>query len=326
MTDCGVSKAVLFGMPCCKKWCKNEPQRPLYYQDDNGECYFYSFADQMVADAWLALDNKSRQRFAPCIASFNPTDKHAIDHIKRMYNKYPNLWRGIGEVMCRHDDLSALLQEFEAPVVNHPAMDAVYEFCIEKDLPVLVHHNSDRVADDAADGTSNWQYTHEVEEVLQKYPKLKFIWVHAGVSRRVHEPDHYREIDRLLKKYKNLKIDISWVVWEDVICDENGEPKPEWIKVIERHNTRVFLGSDQVGQFISIDGKNIYKKEILKYYKLLNKLSKEAAENVAFRNAERQYFDNWKPPLDIQQVKPIYPCEYLHHKSGYFLQKGDQKF
>ena len=116
------------------------------------------------------------------------------------------------------------------------------------------------------------------------------------------------------------------MIWEDVICDDNGQPKPEWIKVIEKHNQRVFLGSDQVGQFITIDGKNIYKKEILKYYKLLQKLSKEAAENVAFRNAEREYFDNWKCPIDEPQNKPVYPCEYLHHQSGYFLQKGDEKF
>ena len=28
------------------------------------------------------------------------------------------------------------------------------------------------------------RYVYEVEEVLKKYPKLKFVWVHAGVSRR----------------------------------------------------------------------------------------------------------------------------------------------
>ena len=42
MDGCGVEKAVLIGMPCCKKWSKDEPERPLYYQDDNGQCYFYS--------------------------------------------------------------------------------------------------------------------------------------------------------------------------------------------------------------------------------------------------------------------------------------------
>ncbi|KAH8094276.1 amidohydrolase [Aureococcus anophagefferens] len=36
MDGCGCDKAVLIGMPCCKKWSKDEPEA-LYYQDDNGQ-------------------------------------------------------------------------------------------------------------------------------------------------------------------------------------------------------------------------------------------------------------------------------------------------
>ena len=36
MDGCDVKKAVVFGMPCCKKWCFYRPEQPLYYQDDNG--------------------------------------------------------------------------------------------------------------------------------------------------------------------------------------------------------------------------------------------------------------------------------------------------
>ena len=58
MDGCGVRRAVVFGMPCCKKWCFYRPHQPLYYQDDNGPCYVYAYADQMVADAWLALHDE----------------------------------------------------------------------------------------------------------------------------------------------------------------------------------------------------------------------------------------------------------------------------
>merc|ERR1719203_1593549 len=105
MDGCGVEKAVLIGMPCCKKWSKDEPERPLYYQDDNGQCYFYAYSDQMVADAWLALPDEKRCRFAPIMSGFNPTDINSLDHVQRLWDKYPGLWRGLGEVMCRHDDL-----------------------------------------------------------------------------------------------------------------------------------------------------------------------------------------------------------------------------
>ena len=74
MDGCDCKKAVVFGMPCCKKWCFYRPEQPLYYQDDNGPCYVYAYADQMVADAWLALVDEERSRLAPCFASFDPTD------------------------------------------------------------------------------------------------------------------------------------------------------------------------------------------------------------------------------------------------------------
>ena len=87
-----VEHALVFGMPCCKKWMfYREDQKPLYYQDDNGPCYVYAYADQMVADAWLALEDKDRARFAPAFASFDPTDLAAIAHVKRLYYKYREL-------------------------------------------------------------------------------------------------------------------------------------------------------------------------------------------------------------------------------------------
>ena len=42
MDGIGVDKAVLLGMPCCKKWSCDEPEKPLYYLDDNGCCYVYA--------------------------------------------------------------------------------------------------------------------------------------------------------------------------------------------------------------------------------------------------------------------------------------------
>ena len=168
MDGCDVAKAVVFGMPCCKKWCFYRPEQPLYYQDDNGPCYVYAYADQMVADAWLALDDERRARFAPCFASFDPTDLAALSHVKRMYWKYPKMWRGIGEVMCRHDDLTNMLLGKEVPRVNHPALDFIYEFAIQVDLPILVHHNSDRVGDNDDD----WEYVHEVRRARTTRPLL----------------------------------------------------------------------------------------------------------------------------------------------------------
>ncbi len=324
MDGCGVGKAVWFGMPCCKKWAMSEPEQPLYYLDDNGACYCYAYGDQMIADAWLALGPAERRRCAPMYSSFNPVDLNGIAHVRRMYQKYPQMWRGLGEVMCRHDDLTSMLEDKETPACNHPGLKAVYQWACEVNLPVLVHHNADRIAERIDDG--EWEYLNEVCEVLEMFPKLKFTWVHCGVSRRCAEETHYQMCDDMCDKYPGLKFDISWVVWEDVICKPDGSVKPEWMKVFAKHSTRFMIGSDQVGQFIGPNGENWLKPEIVKYYKLLDNLPKEAADNIAWRNAENEYFKDWNPPSDGRYAKldPTYDCECLYNYQGMFVKTGEK--
>ena len=57
--------------------------------------------------------------------------------------------------------------------------------------------------------------------------------------------------------YPNIYVDISWVVWEDVICDEKGEVKEGWVKCIQKHHTKFFIGSDNVAQFFPINDTSI---------------------------------------------------------------------
>jgi len=323
MDGCACKKALVFGMPCCKKWMFYRPEKPLYYQDDNAPCYVYAYADQMVADAWLALPDHERARLAPCFASFDPTDLAAVDHVSRLYNKYPKMWRGIGEVMCRHDDLTMMLLDKEIPRVNHPGLYPIYEFAIAKDLAVQVHHNSDRVGDNDND----WEYVYEVEEVLKKYPTLKFVWVHAGVSRRCSEPDHHKMIERMCTDYPNLMVDISWVVWEDVICDAEGVVKPGWVDCIQKHHTKFFIGSDNVAQYFPIRDTsiNLLAANITKYYQLFDKLTPEAGQNVAYGNAQRLYFDNWDVPKGsggeqrYTRMPSYYDTECLDPAAGKFV-------
>jgi hypothetical protein len=64
----------------------------------------------------------------------------------------------------------------------------------------------------------------------------------------VPEVTHAMLLAKMLHHYSNLHFDISWVVWEAIICDENG-PKEEWVKLIQKYSKRVSIGSDQVANF-----------------------------------------------------------------------------
>jgi len=270
MDRAGVDHAMLNGMPVVKKWDAADPRRPLYYLDDDSRAYWYSATDVLLARELERLPAAQRARLHPFICGFNATDRNAIDHVQRMYEWYPGLWEGIGEVFTRHDDLTALTYGEQARA-DHVALDAVYEFAAEHDLPVSIHSNVSSV----------WirepLYLPELERAVQRHPATRFIWAHAGVSRRVEVPTLVDELRRLLAAYPNLYVDLSWVVLPQCIAPD-GKIAPEWVALIEQFPARFMIGTDKIGHF------GDYVDSIGAYYVLLDALRPATARGVARDN------------------------------------------
>lgn len=270
MDNAGVDHAMISGMPLVKKWHADEPRRPGYYLEDDSRTYWYSATDVLVAHAIELLPEDQRRRFHPSISGFNGTDRNAVDHIRRMLELYPDFWEGIGEVMTRHDDLTALTYG-ETARADHVALDAVYELAAEQDLPVYVHSNIGSV----------WLrepiYLDEMENALKRHRRTRFIWCHAGISRRIEIPTETKEIRRLLSTYEQLWIDLSWVVLGDYIAPD-GKPAPDWIELVEEFPDRFMIGSDTVGRFTGLAA------TIQEYYVFLEALSPETRAKVAHDN------------------------------------------
>ena len=266
----GVTDAMLTGMPLVKKWEPLDPRKPLYYLEDDSRAYWYSATDVLVARAVQSLPAASQARFHPFITGFNGTDMNAVDHIERMMEWYPGLWQGIGEVMARHDDLTALTYG-ETSRANGAPLGRVYDFAADHDLPVSIHSNIGSV----------WLrdpiYLREIEGGVKSHPRTRFIWCHAGISRRIVIPTLVPELRRMLKTYDNLWIDISWVVFDDIIAPK-GQVDPTWVALIEEFPSRFMIGSDKVGHFAD------YSSEIVKYDRLLDQLQPATAKRVAHDN------------------------------------------
>lgn len=270
MDRTGVERAAISGMPVVKKWNAADPRRPLYYLEDDAPAYWYSATDVLVARAVESLSEDDRARFHPFICGFNGTDMNAVDHIKRMIEWYPGLWHGIGEVMGRHDDLTALTYG-ETARADHPALDIVYDFAAENDLPVLVHQNISSVR------IREPLYLHEMENAVRDHPKTRFIWAHCGISRRIEVPTLTQEIRRMLRTYPNLWADLSWVVFEEYICPD-GVPSPDWVAMLNEFPDRFIIGSDKVAKFDNLED------EIWKYNVLLDALEPATASKIAHEN------------------------------------------
>lgn len=236
MDEARVERAVIFGMPVTKEWAEWEPQGPDYYLADNARLYPYSLTDALVAERYLALSAEERARFIPLLCGFNPVDKYALKHVQRLIKLYPGVFRGIGELLLRHDDLTNLLYG-QPPRANHPALHGVYALAGERGLPVLVHQ------DITAIGREVPLYEGELIGALAEHPETTFVWAHLGFSRRVRLPDHAAYVAGLLERFPNLYGDLSWLVFDTLVCP-GGVPDDAWLALTERYSDRLCLGSD----------------------------------------------------------------------------------
>ncbi|MBE3073099.1 MAG: amidohydrolase, partial [Acidobacteria bacterium] len=276
MDRAGVAGAVVFGLPVTKLWAEYDRDEPDYYLANDARCYYYGYTDVIVAEMVRALPAPGRERLFPLLCGFNPTDTLGIRHVERLFARYPDVWCGIGELLLRHDDLTALTYG-DAARANHRALWPVYAFAGDHDLPVLIHHNV----------TSVTRHTHpiylwEFEEVVRDFPRTRFILAHCGMSRRVEVPFYYQMIERLLDQYPNVSVDYSWIIFDVAVCPQ-GRPSEPWLALTEKHHTRITLGSDLVTRFERLG------PELFRYDAFLDQLGEEARENVCWRNAERIY-------------------------------------
>ena len=276
MDQCHVPEAVIFGMGVTKLWDEDEKESPEYYLSDDAPCYHYSYTDGIVAEEFRKLSSEEQRRFYPLVGGINPNDKFAINHVKRMFEYYPDVFCGIGEVFFRHDDLTALTYG-EAPRPNNEAFYPIMDFATEKDLPVLIHQNITSVG-----VPDHPKYLPELETLLREYPRTKLVFAHCGASRRVYAPFYHEMVDRLLEEYKNLYVDLSWVVYDAIICPD-GIPNPHWIELAEKHSHRMCIGSDTI---------NAYERlgvTLQRYDTFLDALSPEARENLCINTARTIY-------------------------------------
>ena len=281
MDKANVKKSVVFGLPVVKKWDYFEPKKPHYYLDDESKCYYYSATDYVVAKEYEKLSKKDQKRIAPLLCGFNPTDCGSIRYVEKMFNQFP-FWKGIGELFLRHDDLTNLT-EGEISRINHPACFPIYEFCAGKKFPVLIHQNSSSVGD-----KKGFLYLKEFEYVLKNFPKTKFVWAHCGISRRIYHPHYPKTLARLFKKYKNLFVDISWITYDEAICNSSPKHMPQkaWVDLIAKYPDRFLIGSDNCGHFDNTG------KTMARYNSLFreDEIDSKVAKMVAYENADEMYF------------------------------------
>jgi hypothetical protein len=291
MDQANVHKAVVFGLPVSKLWTEYDREPPDYYLANDSPCYYYGYTDVTLAELYRKLAPEQQARVYPLMCGFNPVDRYAVRHVERLYEQYPEVWSGIGEMLLRHDDLTAFTYG-ENPRANHQALWPIYQFAANHDLPVLMHQNVTSVTKN-----DHPVFLHELEEALREFPRTRFVFAHCGMSRRVNVPFYHQMVERLLEAYPQLYVDYSWIIYDVAICP-NGQPDPAWIELTEKYSDRICLGSDLVTKFERLG------PELQRYDVFLDELSETARANVCYLTAERIYGDN-KGKVARVKARPI---------------------
>ena len=115
-----------------------------------------------------------------------------------------------------------------------------------------------------------------IERLFAHNPKVKIIWAHTGFGTPTEKLEGYFE------RYTALKGELSY---RSGITGADGKLTQEWRHLLEKYSDRFLLGSD-TWVTERWDG---YADIIAGYRAWLSQLPREAAERIAFRNAERLF-------------------------------------
>jgi hypothetical protein len=277
-----VSQALVMGMPFVKKWSANDPARGRYYLDNDSPVTLARETDYTIAEAILDYRKMSStdkgkgdqlRRIHPFVCGFDATDLGSVDRITKTIKLYPGVFKGIGEVMSRHDDLTNLTSD-DRPSADHPALRRIYDFAGLHGMPVSIHHNMAPISPSGA--FSRPAYLKELVTCFEQHPKTKFIWCHAGVSRRIIVKDLPGILDSVLTPHKDhVYIDLSWVLLEDYIYKDLAS----WVALIKKYPDNFIIGSDNVGSLRN------YVSTIRAHDKLLGAIGDETVvKKVASEN------------------------------------------
>ena len=279
MDRANVSHAVIMGMPFLKKWGTSDSHRPRYYLDSDSRMVRARDTDYVLA---LAIEDFRREhvetadsdlsRLFPFVSGFDGTDLGAVDMVVKRFKEFPDVFVGIGETMSRHDDLSNLTTG-ERPRGDHPALIRIFDFAGEFGLPVSIRHNIGAISPGGE--AKEADYLRELVSAFVEFPDTKFIWNHAGVSRRVIIDGLPAILAGVLEAHReHVWIDLSWVVYEDYILQDLAT----WVALIERYPDNFVIGSDAVGRY---DG---YEATLHRYDRLLAELSPDVVAKVGRTN------------------------------------------
>ena len=179
------------------------------------------------------------------------------DDIISIYEKYPDIISGFGELKCYSEYIHGKL-----PYGNLNWIKPVLDYNINIGLPVYIHYNLE----------TNKQII-EFSELLKKY-KFPIILCHCGMYDNCKYENIHNILLELTKTFNNLYIDISYSATDYYLSNLN--------KLLEFDNKKIIIGTDING--VIYRKLNNPEKVISNLYDNFYKLHRLGNFNIAIQN------------------------------------------
>ena len=189
------------------------------------------FADIVFKQLNKYSDKKIISYYDDFINKYYDESKHILlatgitsDEIIEIYNKYPNIIKGFGELKCYSE-----FEDGKLPYADLKWIMPLLEFNKALKLPVYIHYE---LIDDKC--------YKNFEQLLKDYPEIPFILCHCGmVDNETNNDNIYEFIMLLMQKYSNLYFDISYTASKYLLNNTN-----RLIMMLNLYKNRIICGSD----------------------------------------------------------------------------------
>ena len=187
--------------------------------------------------------------------------------------EYPEMFRWMGEVNLVKQALFGNGHE-PVPLARIAEWGPFMKRLRERGIPIAIH--SDLGSDEEPTRYLPW-----MQEVLDRYPDNKIVWMHMGLSlelKTMPAAEHIRLMKSMLDRYPNLMLDIAWRIIDDNYFSKE-ENQPLYVDFLNEYSDRILPGTD----FLASSNKDfdVYRTELEATSRINRFLNDEAFRNIA---------------------------------------------
>ena len=187
--------------------------------------------------------------------------------------EYPGMFSWVGEVNLVKQALFENGHE-PVPLARIAKWAPFMERLRERDIPIAIHS-------DLGSDKEPTRYLPWMEEVLDRYPDNKIVWMHMGLSLELTTmpaAEHIGLMKSMLDRYPKLMLDIAWRIIDDNYFSKE-ENQPLYVDFLNEYSDRILPGTD----FLASSNKDfeVYRTELEVTSRINRYLNDEAFRNIA---------------------------------------------